>query len=59
MIASEINASEALEAEGIENIWDIAFSSVVPACCSHGCQVEPDGHCSHGFESVLLAKGLI
>ena len=24
-----------------------------------GCWVEPDGHCSHGFESWLLALGWI
>ena len=55
----EISVEEALEAEGLENIYDVAFSSIVPACCSQGCQVEPDGHCEHGNESVLLAEGLI
>ena len=34
-------------------------SSVVPACCSEGCSVEPDGHCQHGFPSVLLKLGII
>lgn len=35
------------------------FESVVPACCSEGCEVEPDGKCPHGFPSALIAVGLI
>lgn len=31
------------------------FASVVPACCSEGCMVEPDGTCQHGFSSVVEA----
>ena len=58
-MATEITVQEALENEGLETIIEVAFSSVVPACCSEGCQVEPDGTCQHGFESVLLAEGLI
>jgi len=57
-MAHEISADEALANEGLE-LMDVAFSSVIPACCSEGCQVEPDGTCSHGFQSVLLAQGLI
>jgi len=57
-MAKTITVDEALENEGVE-LMDVAFSSVVPACCSEGCQVEPDGHCEHGNESVLLAQGLI
>lgn len=37
----------------------LVFDSVVPACCSHGCQVEPDGICPHGCRSVLLVLGVI
>lgn len=33
--------------------------SVVPACCSEGCEVEPDGRCEHGCPSALLAAGII
>ena len=33
--------------------------SVVPALCSEGCMVEPDGKCSHGCPSPLIALGLI
>lgn len=35
------------------------MDSVVDACCSQGCQVEPDGHCMHGHPSVLLDNDLI
>ena len=57
-MAKEITVTEALENEGVE-LMEVAFSSVVPACCSEGCQVEPDGHCEHGYESVILKEGLI
>jgi hypothetical protein len=57
-MANQITVEEALENEGVQ-LMEIAFSSIVPACCSEGCQVEPDGHCQHGHESVLLAEGLI
>lgn len=30
-----------------------------PALCTEGCDVEPDGTCSHGCPSVLLAIGAI
>ena len=33
--------------------------SIVPACCTEGCEVEPDGHCEHGCPSILLAAGII
>lgn len=35
------------------------LDSVVDACCSQGCQVEPDGYCEHGHPSVLLDNGMI
>jgi len=54
----KISVKKVLEIEGLE-LMELAFSSIVPACCSEGCQVEPDGHCEHGHESVLLAEGLI
>jgi len=31
----------------------------VPACCSEGCMVEPDGECPHGNPSILRHHGLI
>ena len=37
----------------------VAIDSVAPALCDEGCEVEPDGHYSHGGPSILLACGLI
>ena len=37
---------------------DLIMDSVVPACCIYGCEVEPDGYCSHGNPSVLIHYGL-
>lgn len=47
--------------EVIEDILDdLGFDdSVVPALCTEGCEVEPDGICPHGGKSVLLAMGVI
>lgn len=62
-MAVRIKAGEALLNAGIdmsEEGWqDELMDSIVPACCSEGCEVEPDGKCSHGFPSVLLAMGVI
>lgn len=30
-----------------------------PAMCSDGCEVEIDGHCEHGFESLALHMGVV
>ena len=27
--------------------------------CEHGCMVEPDGYCSHGYRSAALSLGII
>lgn len=27
--------------------------------CKHGCYVEPDGTCPHGYESAALTAGVI
>ena len=45
---------QALEDNGL-TLEDVVYDSVVPACCSGGCMVEPDGHCSHGYPSVVEA----
>lgn len=42
-----------------EMIQEYAFESVVPACCSDGCEVEPDGKCPHGCSSILLSYGIV
>jgi hypothetical protein len=41
------------------DVYDLRYASVVPACCSAGCMVEPDETCQHGHPSVLLDEGLI
>lgn len=33
--------------------------SILPALCSEGCEVEPDGVCPHGGPSIALALGVI
>jgi hypothetical protein len=51
-----------LDQEGyanVEDAQDVLQDSVMPALCDEGCQVEPDGRCSHGCPSPLLAMGLI
>lgn len=59
----EISLDETAEMHGYsdsdEMIMAVGMDSVVPACCSEGCEVEPDGTCEHGCESVLLAMGMI
>lgn len=60
MEGTRISVKEALENAGVEGYDDDALlDSIVPACCSEGCEVEPDGHCEHGHPSVLLAMGVI
>ena len=53
-----ISIRKALDNAGYEDITE-CDDSIVPACCSEGCEVEPDGECEHGFPSVLMALGLI
>lgn len=57
MEAHKISVHEALENADME--LEDCEDSTVPACCSEGCWVEPDGTCEHGFKSVLLEMGLI
>lgn len=42
-----------------DSIEEMVFASVVPACCSSGCEVEPDGKCQHGHNSVLIELGIM
>jgi hypothetical protein len=46
-------------ADAYDLLEEYANETVVPACCSDGCQVEPDGHCPHGHPSIFLAAGVI
>jgi hypothetical protein len=57
--AHKISAEEALENAGYEDITELLHESIIPACCSYGCEVEPDGTCEHGYPSVFLEMGLI
>jgi len=52
-----IRLAETLQRHGLTLLE--CDDSIVPACCSEGCEVEPDGRCEHGCPSVLLAAGLI
>jgi len=56
-MATKITPSKALKNQGL-TMFDM-MDSVIPACCSEGCDTEPDGHCEHGFPSVLLDMGMI
>jgi hypothetical protein len=38
---------------------ELGYKGIMPACCSEGCEVEPDGKCEHGNPSILLAMGMI
>lgn len=39
--------------------FDGAMDGLGQTDCPEGCFVEPDGTCSHGFESLGLRMGLI
>lgn len=54
-MAHEIMVREAMDLHGLE-LSDLILESIVPACCSEGCMVEPDGVCEHGFVSVLIKQ---
>lgn len=58
-MATRITVKEALEYHGYDDIFELQFASVIPACCSEGCEVEPDGICQHGNPSVLITLGMI
>jgi hypothetical protein len=38
---------------------EATFDGICYALCSYGCETEPDGRCSHGNPSILLAMGVI
>ena len=60
-----ITATDALENEGFtpdtleQFTRNAMFDATSPACCTEGCVVEPDGTCSHGCPSILIALGVI
>lgn len=59
----QISSAKLAENNGYLDVMDFlencASDSIVPACCSEGCEVEPDGVCEHGNPSVLIALGMI
>ena len=52
-------ARQALTLMDLTSLNDSDTDSVIEALCDEGCSVEPDGRCSHGCPSPLLAMGLI
>jgi len=52
-------AASALIAAVSENLVDDAEELMGMTDCPDGCVVEPDGHCSHGYESAGLTAGVI
>ena len=40
-------------------VEDYLLESIVPACCVHECEVEPDGYCEHGQPSILIELKMI
>lgn len=60
-MSRKLSVDETLEMHGLEfdDLEELVYESVVPACCEDGCEVEPDGTCPHGNPSILLAMGII
>lgn len=57
---SLLEVSESLGFETVDAMIEaFCFESFVPSMCSEGCDVEPDGHCSHGHPSCLIEYGII
>lgn len=58
-----IRLSERAEDYGYDNVDEYLANccndSILTALCTEECSVEPDGRCSHGCPSPLLAAGLI
>jgi len=46
--------------DNIEALQEIMLGDEnAPTACPHGCEVEPDGRCPHGYRSILLLLGVI
>lgn len=53
-------ADNGIEREDLtEFLTSCMFDGVAPALCIEGCEVEPDGRCSHNCPSIILALGYI
>jgi hypothetical protein len=62
-MAKEITLRQIAEDQGFDGVDELlekfVFQSDVPACCSAGCMVEPDGKCPHGNVSILIKAGIV
>ena len=45
--------------EDQEVLHKLIMDSIQPTACSEGCEVEPDGHCPHGYSSISILLGII
>ena len=53
------NAAEQLLATIVQDEFADLDDEMGATDCSEGCQVEPDGHCPHGYESAGLTLAAI
>jgi len=57
-----LTLEEATMVNGYTNSIDMLQAAmndfISPSLCPLGCDTEPDGKCSHGFESVLMSAGI-
>ena len=42
-----------------EELTDMLDSGIAATDCPEGCEVEPDGTCAHGYQSIFLEMGVI
>jgi hypothetical protein len=58
-----LKLAQVAENETFADVYDLleeySGETSMPACCSDGCMVEPDGRCEHGHPSIYLAAGII
>jgi hypothetical protein len=52
-VASEIGNAAAADS------WEVVEDLLGQTDCQHGCYVEPDGVCLHGWRSGALSAGMI
>lgn len=65
-ISMQLSLAQFKEEHGITSGADMTDAlnewisdSIVPAMCAEGCEVEPDGECVHGCQSILIRMGVI
>ena len=42
-----------------EELEEMMMDGTMATECPEGCEVEPDGRCPHGYNSILIEMGLI